>query len=75
MTFWIAFGAVTEDMGPLQYRVGSHTLGQLRHEERPGEREAGNMLAFGQTIPPSGADEKVQRSANSARGVSRWVEK
>ena len=41
-------------MGPLQYRVGSHALGQLRHEERPEERNAGNMLAFGQTIPPTG---------------------
>ena len=54
VTFWIAFCPVTEEMGPLQYRVGSHALGQLRHEERPEERNAGNMLAFGQTIPPTG---------------------
>ena len=40
-------------MGPLQYRIGTHALGQLRHEERPEDRAAGNMLAFGQTIPPS----------------------
>ena len=55
ITFWVAFGAVTAEMGPLQYRVGTHALGQLRHEERPEERAEGNMLAFGQTIPPSSA--------------------
>ena len=70
VTFWIAFGAVTEDMGPLQYRVGTHALGQLRHEERPEERTAGNMLAFGQTIPPSAGSASASTPASAAAATA-----
>ena len=71
VTFWVAFGPVTEEMGPLQYRVGTHALGQLRHEERPEERAAGNMLAFGQTIPPSGSGSDSAKAAATATTIVR----
>eukprot|EP00961_Rhodomonas_salina_P067390 905139-Rhodomonas_salina.4 len=36
--------------GPVLFKPGTHTLGQLRHEEHATDND-GNLLAFGQSIP------------------------
>mmetsp|Transcript_32687 Transcript_32687/g.84754 ORF Transcript_32687/g.84754 Transcript_32687/m.84754 type:complete len:282 (+) Transcript_32687:23-868(+) len=51
VTVWLALCSVTARAGCVQFIPGSHTAGQLPHQEIP---DASNMLAFGQTCPATG---------------------
>lgn len=44
---WLAFDDVTEDMGPVIYRIKSHKFGQYRHIDN---KSTNNLLTRGQTI-------------------------